>query len=175
MPDLALASRLASFLWSSIPDDELLDLARQAVAWVAETPMRVLVPADAELAFAAGAAGVHLSSRADERTVAQIRAFFPGAFVSVSCHTLDEVERARSDGADAVLFAPVFGKAVDGLEVVQGVGLAVLRQACQAAGAMPVFALGGVNALNAAGCIQAGAAGIAGIRMFWPDRTGAQR
>ena len=32
VPDLALASRLSFFLWSSIPDDELLDVASQRPA-----------------------------------------------------------------------------------------------------------------------------------------------
>jgi thiamine-phosphate pyrophosphorylase len=39
-----------------------------------------------------------------------------------------------------------------------------------AAGKIPVFALGGVNAANAPSCIEAGAAGVAGIRTFLSGR-----
>jgi len=46
-----------------------------------------------------------------------------------------------------------------------GTGLVVLEQACRAAAPVPVFALGGVTAENAADCLRAGAAGIAAIRL----------
>ena len=92
---------------------------------------------------------------------------FPGAFVSVSCHSLAEVRRARQDEASAVLFAPVFGKWADCAEVVRGVGLSALGEACEVAEEMPVYALGGVTKVNAEECVRAGAAGVAGIRMFF--------
>ena len=43
-------------------------------------------------------------------------------------------------------------------------GLEALREACRAK--IPVLALGGITLQNAASCLQAGAAGIAAIRLF---------
>jgi thiamine-phosphate pyrophosphorylase len=43
-------------------------------------------------------------------------------------------------------------------------GLEALRQSCRAK--IPVLALGGITVENAVSCIQAGAAGVAGIRLF---------
>ena len=147
---------------------DLAALARQVIQAVDGTGMRVIVPGSAEVALAAGADGVHLSGGAGEVAVGRARAAFPGAWVSVSCHSIEEVRRAREDGASAVLFAPVFGKTVGGVEVVRGVGLERLREACAAAAAeVPVFALGGVIPENAVECARVGARGVAGIRMFF--------
>jgi thiamine-phosphate pyrophosphorylase len=70
-----------------------------------------------------------------------------------------------------VLFGPVFGKTLDGVEVVAGVGLEGLREACGVAGEMPVLALGDVTAGNAVSCVDAGASGVAGIRMFFGNTS----
>ncbi len=130
---------------------------------------RVLVSGRADVALAAGLDGIHLSARTGELTPGQVRDVMAGAWVSVSCHSVDEVLRAREGVADAVLFGPVFGKAVDGTEVMAGIGLARLAEACAAAGPMPVLALGGVCAENVQACGQAGASGVAGIRLFQQD------
>ena len=110
---------------------------------------------------------MHRSGAEGELTPGEVKRLMPEAWVSVSCHTLEEVRRAVAAGADAVLFGPVFGKTVGGVEVVAGTGLEALRLACDAAGEVPVFALGGVTAARAHACEGAGAAGLAAIRMFF--------
>ena len=148
---------------------ELLRLASAMVGVFREQggTTKLLVNGRADVALAAGADGVHLTASADELTVEQVRRVFgEAAVVSVSCHSVEEVRRARKMGADLVLFGPVFGKSVEGSLVVEGVGLEALREACEVAGGVKVLALGGVDAENAADCVEAGAAGIAGIRLF---------
>jgi thiamine-phosphate pyrophosphorylase len=132
---------------------------------------KLLVNGRADVAVAAGADGVHLTSRPGELTAEQVRRVFAAAgrgepVVSASCHTLDEVRGAVAGGVGLVLFGPVFEKRVGGEVVVRGVGMEALRKACEVAGGMPVLALGGVTAENAVACVEAGAAGVAGIRLF---------
>jgi thiamine-phosphate pyrophosphorylase len=86
--------------------------------------------------------------------------------VAVSCHTAADVLRAESEKADFVVFAPVFGKR--GAPGTPAAGLDALRQACDAK--IPVLALGGVTLENAASCLQAGSAGVAGIRLFQENK-----
>ena len=132
---------------------------------------KLLVNGRADVAVGGGADGVHLTAHPDELTPEQVRRVFALAgvkepVVSVSAHTLSEVERARDGGADLILFGPVFEKRVGGEVVVEGTGLERLREACVAAGDVPVLALGGVISENACVCLGAGAAGTAGIRLF---------
>lgn len=109
--------------------------------------------------------GVHLSSGAlqavmrGETTCAGIE------LVSASCHSVAEAEDAR-DFTELLLFAPVFEKRVDGARVCEGRGLAVLAEVCRAVAPLPVFAMGGVTWDHAAACVEAGAVGVAGIRLF---------
>ncbi len=114
-------------------------------------PTKILVNSRADVALATGADGVHLPANAPHECL-------PGLLIARSCHTLDEVKKSK---ADFVTFSPVFDTPAKGAPL----GLAALKAACQVAG-KPVFALGGVNWENAADCIAAGAAGIAGIRLF---------
>ncbi len=152
------------------------ELVRLVIAMRAALPgeTKLLVNGRPDVAVAAGADGVHLTSREGELTAAQVREVFrlAGAgqpVISVSCHRLEEVRRAVSDGVDLILFGPVFEKRIAGEMVVEGVGLEALREACTAASAasrIPILALGGVTWANAELCIEAGAAGVAGIRLF---------
>jgi thiamine-phosphate pyrophosphorylase len=83
----------------------------------------------------------------------------PDPLIAVSCHSPQEVIEAASNQATFAVFAPVFEK-----KDAQPTGLEALRQACRAK--IPVLALGGVTLQNAQSCLQAGAAGIAAIRLF---------
>lgn len=154
-----------------LPAGELAELTRRIQEAVAGTGSKVLVNSRADVAVAAGADGVHLTAAAGELTPEQVRTVFAAAgrqapIVSVSCHTIQQAQEASAAGVDAILFGPVFAKVVDGGEVVPGTGIETLRTACTAARGASVFALGGLTLENAPECIEAGAAGVAGIRLF---------
>jgi len=139
-----------------------------------ELRTRILINSRTDVALAAGADGVHL--RSDDiaphevRHVLEASAHRPPAadhfLVAASCHTAADVFRAESEASDFAVFAPVFGKR--GSTGTPPAGLAALREACRAK--IPVLALGGVTVENAASCLEAGAAGIAAIRLFQENK-----
>ncbi|HEY1808218.1 MAG TPA: thiamine phosphate synthase [Acidobacteriaceae bacterium] len=127
----------------------------------------VLVNGPAQVALDAGADGVHLHANAGPAAVqAAIQAYARAGrelVISAACHSPEEIRLAA--GASLLLFSPVFEK-VTGQGMSRGQGIAALRGAVEQAQPVPVLALGGVTENNAAACVQAGAAGIAAIRLF---------
>lgn len=149
---------------------ELIHLVRSLVQATRHAAVKVLVADRLDITVAAGANGVHLSAAEGNLAPAQVRRLMPQAFVTASCHGIEDVRRSVAHGADAVLLAPIFGKWAGSAQVSTALGLPVLQQAVKAAGQVPVFALGGVTRSDTDGCRRAGAAGIAGIRLFFPPR-----
>ena len=164
---------------------ELEKLARLVMAAVrgANSSTRILINSRFDVAIACGAHGVHLRSGDEDPSAGDARAIFAGAgvpspVIAASCHGEREVEMAESNGADFVVFAPVFEKSG-----VPGSGLHELRRICAkvsigdekteavARARLPVLALGGVTLENAAECMRAGAAGVAGIRLFQQNQV----
>jgi thiamine-phosphate pyrophosphorylase len=136
-------------------------LARNARRLLPET--RLLINGRVDIARAVAADGVHLP--AAEIPVAAARRVAgadSGMLVGRSAHTLDEVEKAASEGADYVVFGPVFPTASK--PGASAVGLQALAQACSLG--VPVLALGGVGEGELAAVARAGARGMAGIRAF---------
>jgi thiamine-phosphate pyrophosphorylase len=138
----------------------------------AEQGTRLLINSRTDIALATGAGGVHL--RSDDMSPSDVRAIWnscgpsaqarvPVPVIAVSCHRVEETFHAASEQAGIAVFAPVFEK-----NMTSGVGLAALHEACQAK--IPVLALGGVTLENAASCLQAGAAGVAAIRLFQENK-----
>jgi thiamine-phosphate pyrophosphorylase len=170
-----------------LPARELESLARQAVNILQESAQlrtenrgprtALLINSRTDVALAVRANGVHL--RADDVLPEDVRAVWKesaaepksrspgqapptrGPIVAVSCHTTVEVAQADANGANFAVFAPVFGKK----ELPEtATGLASLAEACRHR--IPVLALGGITLQNAHRCVDAGAAGVAAIRLF---------
>ncbi|MGH9603279.1 MAG: thiamine phosphate synthase [Terriglobales bacterium] len=155
---------------------DLESLAREAVRAVRDnsTRTRLLINSRTDIALAVDADGVHL--RADDVSASDTRALLAGLgqrqrLVAVSCHTLTEVVRADAGGANFAVFGPVFEKPGTPSDAAQAAsGLTALREVCERTALtmkrMPVLALGGITIETASNCIKAGAAGVAGIRLF---------
>jgi thiamine-phosphate pyrophosphorylase len=151
----------------------LAEIARRMLSITrgSHSPTKLLINSRADVAIAVAADGVHLTSAPGSLVPMQIRELYSHAglsepVVSVSCHTLAEVAAARETGATLILFGPVFEKRVEGQVVAEGSGLRLLGEAVEVAGHVPVLALGGVTPGTVADCCEAGARGIAGIRLF---------
>lgn len=159
-----------------LPTRELESLAREAVQAIREARKRaadpgtltpvLLINSRTDVALATGAGGVHL--RSDDLSPQEVRAIWQkshtGAepLIGVSRHSPVEIKKSEENGATFAVFAPIFEK--KDVPGTQAAGLSQLREACKAN--IPIFALGGVTLENAKQCLEAGAAGIAAIRLF---------
>lgn len=117
-----------------------------------------------DLALALGTDGVHLGRRSV--SIVDARALLgASAFVSVACHSLDDVLAAGRAGANAAVLSPIFASPGKGAPLGPG-ALREARCALDAAGlaGVALLALGGVDAARASACFDAGAAGVAAIR-----------
>jgi thiamine-phosphate pyrophosphorylase len=141
---------------------ELLALVRALQGPVRECGQLLVVNDRIDVALAAGADGVHLPSAGIPP--AEARALLgEERLIGVSCHSSLDVARALEGGADFATFGPIFetpSKRAYGAPV----GLARLAEAARRG--LPLLGLGGVDLSNAASVIDAGAYGLAAIRVW---------
>jgi thiamine-phosphate diphosphorylase len=132
---------------------ELVCRIRDAAAG---SPTKVLVNDRLDVALAAGVDGVHLPGQG--LPTAKVRPLVKT--LGRSIHSIEEGLEAARDGADFVVFGPIFetpGK--------EPVGIDALR-ALTAVVKIPVLAIGGITHEDTSLVLEAGAAGIAAIRLF---------
>jgi thiamine-phosphate pyrophosphorylase len=113
---------------------------------------------DVEAAVRLGADGVHLG-REDEGAE---RALAKGLLLGLSASSLGDARTGEARGATYLGAGPVWATPSK-LDADPPIGLGGLAEMC-AAVSVPVVAIGGIDASNAADCIRAGAAGVAVIR-----------
>jgi thiamine-phosphate diphosphorylase len=155
------AAARATILQLRAPGATTRTLEIQALDLVAKSPLPVVVSSRIDVALAAAAAGVNLPER--DLGVEPARALMPRGLIGRSVHSPEAARRAQLDGADFVIFGPVWETASH--PGVRPAGLQALARVA-AAVSIPVLAIGGVTDARVAGVLSAGAAGYASITMF---------
>jgi thiamine-phosphate pyrophosphorylase len=168
---VAAAIDLVQIREKNLSANVLYQLSVSAAAITRGSATKLLVNDRSDIAFAAGADGVHLTTRSLRADVVR-RTFDDEFLIGVSTHLAAEASAAHRGGADFVVFGPVFDTASK-REYGEPLGVAKLAQVASELSPFPVLALGGVEISNVTDCITAGAGGIAAIRMFSdPQRLG---
>jgi len=141
------------------PPFEVAGLAR---ALVAALPVPVLVNDRVDVALAAGAAGAHLGQ--DDPPLDRVRPVVPPGFLlGISVGSAAEAARVHDWPADYWSVGPCYatGTKTDAGAALGVAGFAGLAR--RAPAGVPVVAIGGITAANAAPLVHAGAAGAAVI------------
>ncbi len=141
---------------------EYQELVKIAEPLCREYKAVLLLATSVEMFNQASADGLHLNSTAlkgfDQRPVATQK------LLSVSCHTLEDMQHADTLGADILLLSPV--KETSSHPGEPGLGwktfIEMSRQFKQ-----PVYALGGMTADDLNDAKAAGAQGVAAIAALW--------
>jgi thiamine-phosphate pyrophosphorylase len=147
-----------------LPARLTFELALGAAKITRDSQTKLLVNDRADIALAAKADGVHLTSASIPTEI--IRQNFPRNFIiGVSTHSINEAVRAKEKGADFVTFSPIF-QTPSKTKYGEPQGLEKLREVCQRLKNFPVVALGGIDESNYPEVLKKGASGFAAIRFL---------
>ncbi len=155
------AAQRATILQVRAPDLNTAVLEDEARRLVASSPIPVLVSSRCDVVLACGAAGVNLPE--GDIPTRDARSLLGDRLVGRSVHSSGAAIEAERDGADFVIFGPIWASTTHP-EVVPA-GIEALSR-ITAAVRIPVLAIGGVTEARIAECHAAGAAGFAAIRLF---------
>jgi thiamine-phosphate pyrophosphorylase len=140
---------------------ELLNLARSLRDLTGRSGARLFINDRVDVAQAVGADGVQRAHHSlPTRTIRSLMG--PERLIGVSAHSLEEARAAQAEGADFVVFGPIYDTPSKrpygpplGLESLARVTTALT---------IPVFAIGGITPERVAEVKAAGARGVAAIR-----------
>jgi thiamine-phosphate pyrophosphorylase len=155
------AAPRATILQLRAPGLSAAALEREAKELVSATSVPVVISSRCDVALAVGAAGINLPE--GDIGAAGARTLLGRRLVGRSVHSIEAAQQAERDGADFVIFGPVWasrshpGSPPAGIAALELVARSVR---------IPVLAIGGVTVDRIAECHSAGAAGYAAIGMF---------
>ena len=143
-----------------LPTTELLVLAQEIQALASARAVPLIVNDRVDLAMTPNMSGVHLRTESLPLSIAR-QLLGPHRFVGVSTHSIEEVRRANHEGADYIVFGPIYdtpSKRPYGPPL----GLDRLAEACRLS-TVPIFAIGGITCDRVCDVRAAGAHGVAVI------------
>lgn len=147
-----------------IPDRRLLAITEALLEAARRAGCTVVVNDRVDIALAAGAAGVQLTSRS--AGIRDVRAIAPALRIGASVHSEPEARDSGLFGADWCVAGHVFSSGSHEGEPGRGAGF---LSACARATDIPVIAIGGVTPARVREVLDAGARGVASISGIWDD------
>jgi thiamine-phosphate pyrophosphorylase len=155
------AAPRATILQLRAPGLSAAELEREANALVNATKVPVLISSRCDVVLATHAAGVNLPE--SDIAAADARKLLSKRLVGRSVHSIHGAQQAERDGADFVIFGPVWeSRSHPGSPPAGVAALELVARSIR----IPVLAIGGVTIERVAECRAAGAAGYAAIGMF---------
>jgi len=140
-------------------DREILELALELEPIVRRAGASFVVNNRVDIAVAAAAHGVHLG--ADDLPLESARGILGArAILGASARSAHEARRAEAAGADYLGVGPVYEARATKPDALAPQGVELLRRV-RAVTALPILAIGGIDAGNADAAIRAGASGVA--------------
>jgi thiamine-phosphate pyrophosphorylase len=157
-----------------LPTGELIPLAQEIHLLTVPRAVPLILNDRVDLVLALNLDGVHL--RANSLPVSVVRRLIgPNRLIGISTHSVEDVRRANHDGADYIIFGPIFdtpSKRSFGAPL----GLDALADVCRNS-MVPIFAIGGITRERVRDVRRAGAHGVAviGALLTCADISGAVR
>ena len=149
----------------SLSDREILKAADEIMQVTQGTETRFILNDRADLAYICGADGLHLGqddiSLTDAKTICREKVSVFG----LSTHTIEQVDRAVKQKPDYIGFGPVFTTPAK-TTPDPVTGTALIAEAVERAGDVPVVAIGGINGENLTRVLDAGARNVCMVRYF---------
>jgi thiamine-phosphate pyrophosphorylase len=140
------------------PAPDLVDLARRLVALLAPVAVPLIVNNRLDVALAAGAHGLHVG-QTDTPPAEARRRLGPGPILGLSITDPAQIAAVDPGAVDYLGVGPIFATSTKP-DAAPAMGLAGLA-AARAATALPIVAIGGIDAASATAVIRAGADGLA--------------
>ncbi|MEJ5350927.1 MAG: thiamine phosphate synthase [Melioribacteraceae bacterium] len=142
---------------NDLSDDELLKLANQIYTITSNANAKLFINSNIDIVSKINADGIHCKENG--LSVKIVRKYLPSCLIGVSVHSLRSAYQAESDGADFIVFGPIYSTPT---KITYGLpqGLDKLQEITSSI-KLPVFAIGGISPEKAKECLDAGAFGVA--------------
>jgi thiamine-phosphate pyrophosphorylase len=152
--------RMVQIREKDLETQPLIDLIHSLRPLIQRHRGKLLLNDRIDIAKALDIDGVHL--RSDSLPLPLARSMLgTGKLIGISTHSVEDVRKAESEGADFIVLGPIF-ETPSKRKYGPPLGLHALETACQAS-RLPIYAIGGINLHHVPSILSSGAYGVAVI------------